>query len=150
MSFLFGKKQPAIHVWTLLCACLVWLLISGCSPEDNCHGLQNSGALTRILFIGNSYTYVNDLPGTFAKLACSGGRPDSDWHGCPGRLDPGPARRLRSNPRNLTAAEVGLCRLAGAERNPRHLIQSRPDHVPGGAFTGQPHPGLPARNRFYS
>ena len=26
-----------------------------------------------ILFIGNSYTYVNDLPGTFARLACTGG-----------------------------------------------------------------------------
>lgn len=28
---------------------------------------------TRILFIGNSYTYVNDLPTTFADLAWSGG-----------------------------------------------------------------------------
>jgi hypothetical protein len=28
---------------------------------------------TRVLFIGNSYTYVNDLPGTFARLAASGG-----------------------------------------------------------------------------
>jgi hypothetical protein len=27
----------------------------------------------RILFIGNSYTYVNDLPGVFTRLACSGG-----------------------------------------------------------------------------
>jgi len=29
----------------------------------------------RVLFIGNSYTYVNDLPGTFARLAASGGHP---------------------------------------------------------------------------
>jgi hypothetical protein len=28
---------------------------------------------TRVLFIGNSYTYVNDLPATFANLAWSGG-----------------------------------------------------------------------------
>jgi hypothetical protein len=28
---------------------------------------------TRVLFIGNSYTSVNDLPGTFARLAASGG-----------------------------------------------------------------------------
>jgi len=56
----------------LLCACLVLLVISGCSPEDNCHGLQNSGTLTHILFVGNSYTYVNDLPAMFTKLACSG------------------------------------------------------------------------------
>lgn len=30
---------------------------------------------TRILFIGNSYTFMNDLPGTFAKLSESGGQP---------------------------------------------------------------------------
>lgn len=29
---------------------------------------------TRVLFIGDSYTYVNDLPTTFADLAWSGGR----------------------------------------------------------------------------
>lgn len=29
--------------------------------------------VVRILFIGNSYTYVNDLPGTFTKLARAGG-----------------------------------------------------------------------------
>jgi len=28
---------------------------------------------TRVLFIGNSYTYANDLPGTFAELARAGG-----------------------------------------------------------------------------
>jgi hypothetical protein len=28
-----------------------------------------------VLFIGNSYTYVNDLPGTFAVLAKAGGHP---------------------------------------------------------------------------
>ena len=32
-----------------------------------------SGPLIRILFLGNSYTYVNDLPGTFTQLAASGG-----------------------------------------------------------------------------
>jgi uncharacterized protein DUF4886 len=31
------------------------------------------GPCTRVLFIGNSYTSVNDLPSTFAKLARSGG-----------------------------------------------------------------------------
>jgi hypothetical protein len=29
---------------------------------------------TRVLFLGNSYTYVNDLPTTFARLAASGGK----------------------------------------------------------------------------
>jgi hypothetical protein len=30
---------------------------------------------TRVLFLGNSYTYVNDLPSTFARLAQSAGHP---------------------------------------------------------------------------
>jgi hypothetical protein len=34
-----------------------------------------TGACTRVLFLGNSYTYVNDLPSTFARLAGSAGRP---------------------------------------------------------------------------
>ncbi len=33
----------------------------------------NAGVCTRVLFVGNSYTYVNDLPSTFAQLARSGG-----------------------------------------------------------------------------
>lgn len=48
----------------LLCLLLVCV---GCMParcEADC---------TRVLFLGNSYTYVNDLPDTFAKLARSGG-----------------------------------------------------------------------------
>ena len=35
-----------------------------CSPGDGC---------IRVLFIGNSYTHVNDLPGMFSELARSGG-----------------------------------------------------------------------------
>ncbi len=35
--------------------------------------LTPAAQCTRVLFIGNSYTYVNDLPGTFARLAASGG-----------------------------------------------------------------------------
>jgi hypothetical protein len=33
----------------------------------------DSAPCTRVLFIGNSYTFVNDLPNTFAQLARSGG-----------------------------------------------------------------------------
>ena len=36
-----------------------------CSPQAGC---------LHVLFIGNSYTYVNDLPGTLARLAASKGR----------------------------------------------------------------------------
>jgi hypothetical protein len=38
-----------------------------CAPAD-------AAACTRVLFVGNSYTYVNDLPSVFADLARSGGR----------------------------------------------------------------------------
>ena len=34
---------------------------------------QEKADTTRILFIGNSYTFMNDLPGTFTKLVESGG-----------------------------------------------------------------------------
>ncbi|MFI5225123.1 MAG: hypothetical protein ACHQ3P_00445 [Candidatus Limnocylindrales bacterium] len=40
--------------------------------QDGCGGDPNG--CIRVLFIGNSYTYVNDLPGTFSHLAASGGR----------------------------------------------------------------------------
>jgi hypothetical protein len=46
----------------------------GCSGNPGCGSPGASAACTRVLFIGNSYTYVNDLPTTFASLANSGGR----------------------------------------------------------------------------
>lgn len=55
----------------LLLAIALFILCS-CSFTTNCRDPQNA-ACTRILFIGNSYTFVNDLPNTFAKLARSGG-----------------------------------------------------------------------------
>jgi hypothetical protein len=58
----------------LLLICIFSLTLFGCSPASKCDGSQSAGPLLYILFIGNSYTYVNDLPGTFSKLACSGGR----------------------------------------------------------------------------
>ena len=54
-------------------ACVGVLLLSACAPQDRCAGLANNLPLVRVLFIGNSYTYVNDLPGMFRQLACAGG-----------------------------------------------------------------------------
>jgi hypothetical protein len=45
------------------------LICCGCAPVSDC----NTAACTRVLFVGNSYTFVNDLPGTFAALARAGG-----------------------------------------------------------------------------
>jgi len=39
--------------------------------------LAPAEAAQSVLFIGNSYTYVNDLPSTFSRLAASGGHPVS-------------------------------------------------------------------------
>lgn len=46
-----------------------WLLID----RATCGQPFNAKAPIRILFIGNSYTFTNDLPGMFARLACAGG-----------------------------------------------------------------------------
>lgn len=49
------------------------LMQLGCSGSSPCDGSGGSATCTRVLFIGNSYTYVNDLPTMFATLATSGG-----------------------------------------------------------------------------
>ena len=62
----------------LLVVCLVALaglgLVGGARAVDNaCVPL--SGPCQRVLFIGNSYTYVNDLPAMFRHLARAAGHP---------------------------------------------------------------------------
>ncbi len=52
---------------------MVILVLAGCAPEDCCHTSQARGAVLRVFFIGNSYTFVNDLPAVFARLACAEG-----------------------------------------------------------------------------
>jgi hypothetical protein len=56
--------------WYLFCLLLVSLVLGGCAAP----ACGQDPACTRLLFIGNSYTFVNDLPGTFARLAQSGGK----------------------------------------------------------------------------
>src|SRR5438034_11816170 len=46
------------------------LVIQG---QQGCGQQTGASGCTRVLFIGNSYTYVNDLPAMFAGLAQSGG-----------------------------------------------------------------------------
>lgn len=52
---------------------ILLLALTDCSspPPSPC---SDDPACKRILFIGNSYTFVNDLPATLAKLAESGGK----------------------------------------------------------------------------
>ena len=59
----------------LLIACCLLIATMGCSPAMGCNTLLSSEPCTRVLFVGNSYTFVNDLPTMFANLAGSGGHP---------------------------------------------------------------------------
>ncbi len=52
----------AVVAATLAGACTA---TPGCGDDDR--------TCLRVLFVGNSYTYENDLPGTFARLAAAGG-----------------------------------------------------------------------------
>jgi hypothetical protein len=58
---------------TLLILCCLLISTLGCAPAMDCSNLQANETCTRVLFIGNSYTMVNDLPTTFMNLARSGG-----------------------------------------------------------------------------
>jgi hypothetical protein len=55
-----------------LSSAILFLVLCSCSLTATCGDAQDTSC-TRVLFIGNSYTFVNDLPGVFAKLARSGG-----------------------------------------------------------------------------
>ena len=50
--------------------CILIFVTSSCSLGKSC---SDDPSCSRILFIGNSYTFVNDLLGMFTKLAKSGG-----------------------------------------------------------------------------
>jgi hypothetical protein len=49
----------------------ILFLFSSCAPVKGCEGADDPSC-TRVLFIGNSLTYYNDLPNMFAQLARSG------------------------------------------------------------------------------
>ena len=55
----------------LISICVILFTLFGA----NLYAQDEAVDTTRILFIGNSYTFMNDLPGTFAKLSESGGQP---------------------------------------------------------------------------
>jgi hypothetical protein len=57
----------------LLIPCALVLTLLGCTGSSACDN-PSSAACTRVLFIGNSYTFENDLPTMFATLAHSGGQ----------------------------------------------------------------------------
>lgn len=56
-----------------LSLCLLLLASFGCSHSIKCIKTQDVESCARVLFIGNSYTSLNDLPAMFAELAYAGG-----------------------------------------------------------------------------
>jgi len=57
----------------LIAACLlVCGSVAGCAGSSGC--ALTDGSCVRVLFLGNSYTSTNDLPGMFASLAAAAGR----------------------------------------------------------------------------
>ena len=52
---------------------VIILLVATYYLKATCLSLPGMGTCQRVLFIGNSYTYVNDLPQVFTNLARSGG-----------------------------------------------------------------------------
>jgi hypothetical protein len=72
-----AKKAGNLYKIVLFCGLMILLglLIFVYQTLAVCIDLPGAGKCTRVLFIGNSYTSVNDLPATFAALAKSGGHP---------------------------------------------------------------------------
>jgi len=70
LSTLSKRTKYLKHILLLLA---ILIALSGCAHEPNC--TDNPELCTKVLFIGNSYTYVNDLPGVFTELAESGHHP---------------------------------------------------------------------------
>ena len=70
-SSLIETLQSSIKY--LLFTCLLAFSLFGCSTATKCDAADKSDDCMRVLFIGNSYTFMNDLPAMFSKLAASGG-----------------------------------------------------------------------------
>jgi hypothetical protein len=71
--------------------------------NTGCPDQEQAPACTRVLFIGNSYTTVNDLPSVFAKLARSGGH----------RVDAGTAAGDGWTLENHASSPITAAKLAG-------------------------------------
>lgn len=65
-------RRPGVLIAPLVAVATAILVVLALSADPGC-GTGDPARCTRVLFIGNSYTSVNDLPATFAKLARSGG-----------------------------------------------------------------------------
>jgi hypothetical protein len=63
---------------------VIAFLTLACSSIAGCIGGSGGNSCLRILFVGNSFTYVNDLPDMFARLARAGGHTVETGMAAPG------------------------------------------------------------------
>jgi hypothetical protein len=78
-------KNPKSSIQNSRLSAYVWIFLAAIGSialfgyalnlffDSNCVDLTGSNPCQHVLFIGNSYTYVNDLPAMFVRLARSGG-----------------------------------------------------------------------------
>jgi hypothetical protein len=69
------RSTPTQAIRILLLFVIVTLTQMACGGIPAAPSCGSAVSCTRVLFVGNSYTYVNDLPATFALLSGSGGHP---------------------------------------------------------------------------
>jgi hypothetical protein len=67
-----GRRRLGLAAALLLAVAVLPIGCGGTAPPT-CSTASGAGPCIRVLFLGNSYTYVNDLPTTFAELAVAGG-----------------------------------------------------------------------------
>ncbi len=69
-----ARRRSTVVIPALIASLVVLALLAGSLVLGHGTGCAFAGdGCLRVLFIGNSYTSVNDLPGTFAALVRSGG-----------------------------------------------------------------------------
>lgn len=88
-----------------LCVLAAGLLVAQWRSQMGCVDLPLAAPCVRVLFIGNSYTSVNELPRTFAALASAGGHPvetgmltDGGWRLADHAAAPRTGEALRAKP----------------------------------------------------
>ena len=113
---------------------LVILLLAGCGPVRCDAG--SGDECQRVLFVGNSYTYVNDLPRTFSELARSGGHKVEVGTLAEGGFLPTGSCPIFQARRRIDLQCMGLRHLAGTEPNSRRGIFAGEFHVPRRADSG--------------
>lgn len=67
------RNQASIRAWWRWTALIVAIGLTACFPlrSPNCGRIPPDDGCVRVLFIGNSYTFSNNLPGTFATVSHS-------------------------------------------------------------------------------